>query len=379
MAGTIVGKVDCTLNETSTDNTAQAAFKNCYDFFMYLVSLGKCTRVARHTGRTTGTTLQQTTATDYYDGANPFLTSAFAVFKFPANAGRTYDFYVIIQWASSAGFASPGTPATFFGAGGTRSLAIGAAIGVGGSPWAGTTNFLTADPPSANDSKGASVWTDPGSGLYPFPRSNAAGGTHASLRQNMVGCSWGVTTGRQFFMADDDSFFMCNSAGDNGNYTWTYVGSYTPLSGTHPFPTLMVSYAGGSFLSTASLIGSLTGNGTQEGGIVSLLSPQVRGMSVDRLAGLVAIRRYPNTATGKTDEWPMTFYMNEAPNTGSMGQVSFIQECCGLVSHDANASPFLDRAVFGTTAVTDVKIVAPWKATLGASPRNSWTRSGNLF
>lgn len=384
MAGTIRGKVDCYLNETSAVNMHQSLYKNTYDFFMTLVAAGVCTRVSRHTGRTTGTTPQQVGATDFYDGANPFLENGWVTFRFPSSGGRAYDFYIHVQWNGTTAFGTaPGNPGLSYGSTTARSLAFSAAIGVGGSPWAGTTNFLIGDPPSANDSKGASIWADPGGGLFPFPRSNAAGGTHATNRQNMVGMTsgGGSLNARQHLMADSDSFFTAVSFGDTGQYEWVYIGPYVPRTGiVPPYPLTMIAYNGTTFPATNTLLGTLTGNNTtNEGGIVASNGSQVRGMAIERMAGLVGIGRHANIATGRYDEWPITLYMNENPFTGLMGQVMFIEECAGLVSHDANSSPLLDRAVFGTNTVADPKIVAPWSATIGAPPRNNWTRAGLTF
>ncbi len=382
MAGTVRGKVDCYFNETSAVNLSQCMYKNVHDFLVAHAAAGGCERVARHTGRTSGTTAQQVGALDYYDGSNPFLANAWSVFKFPAKGSRTYDWYLHVQWGGSSFGSAPGSPGKFLNGSGSQCLGFSAAIGVGGSPWNGTTNWASADPPSGNDSKGTPVWTDPGSGVHVFPRSNNTGGTHATNRENMVGFQpgGGQLVARMHMMADDDSIVLFCSDNDDGQYKWTYIGPYVPRTGASPtFPLVMVNYTGTTFAPTASTFGSTTGTTTQEGGAIEMTPGQVRGFRIDRLLNILGIQRYGNLNTRLFDTFPITIYMNEGAETGLLGQITNIQECAGLISHDVSALPLLGKVVLGTMAPSDPKIVAPWSATLGVPARTVWTRTGSTF
>lgn len=379
MAGTVRGKVDCYLNETDNTSAAQCVYKLTYDFLMRLVAEGVCERVARHTGRTSGTTIQQVTATDFYDGPNPFLPNCWSVFRFPANANRPYDWYLQMQTNGTTTFGqAPGNPG-FAGVSSSRLQAFQAAIGVGGSPWAGTMNFAAGDPPSANDSRASTVWTDPGDGLYVFPRSNATGGVRATPKDGFVSRATSQSVMRVHLFADDDSFLQLVSDGDTGAYQWTYMGLYEPREG---LPTQynfvqMSNHATGAIANLQSI--GPTSGGTYDGGIIEASGGQVRTFRLDRLDGINSWRRIPNGFTGQYDVFPYTMFLIEPPVVGYMGQITFIQETAGLVSHDASLDPLLNRTVLSDNAVATTKMVTPWNPSVGAAPRNNWTRFGVDF
>ncbi len=141
----------------------------------------------------------------------------------------------------------------------------------------------------------------------------------------------------------------------------------------------MVNYTGTTFAPTASTFGSTTGTTTQEGGAIEMTPGQVRGFRIDRLQNILGIQRYGNLNTRLFDTFPITIYMNEGAETGLLGQITNIQECAGLISHDVSALPLLGKVVLGTMAPSDPKIVAPWSATLGVPARTVWTRTGSTF
>ena len=93
----------------------------------------------------------------------------------------------------------------------------------------------------------------------------------------------------------------------------------------------------------------------------------------------MVLTRFQSVTTGEYDITPIQLYINEPPVKGALGQVTFVQECVGLVSHDASLSPSLNRAVFGNMVVTDYKLVAPWSSAVGGPPRTNWTRAGIQF
>lgn len=378
MAGTVRGKVDCFLNETSAENASQCVFKLTYDFLERLTSLGVCERVARHTGRTSGTTEQRVTATDFYDGNNPFLQNCWCVFKFPANENRQFDWYLQMQWNGNASFGNaPGNPG--FSGINFRLQAFQAAIGVGGSPWNGTTYFADGDPPEDNDSRSSTVWVDPGGGLYVFPRTNAAGGSRASAKDGFAGRTTANATLRVHLFADDDNFLQLISDGDNGTYSWIYMGLYEPRDGLPTEYNFVQMCSSSAAIPSNTSVGTTSGTGLYEGGIVQADGSQVRGFRLDRLDALTTWRRIPNGFTGQYDVFPYTIFVAESPVVGYMGQVTFIKETVGLVSHDASLNPYLDRAVLSDMNVSSPKMVTPWSPSVGAAPRNNWTRAGVDF
>lgn len=185
MAGTIYGKIDCRSNSGGGNERNQEVFKNIFDFFERLVTVGYCTRIALQYG-------SGGTGTDYHDEANPFGENAFAVFRFngvtSGNAasqrdGSTYpdiDMYILIQWADVATWG--GAPGDDWYPGLVKASSSLDGVGIaftwrtdGASPWGGSTNN------DGTDAKSDPVWVG-GTALRCFPVSNHW--DHATSKQN---------------------------------------------------------------------------------------------------------------------------------------------------------------------------------------------------
>ena len=385
MAGQIRGKIECFLNEANGNNNAQALFKALYDFF---TTHPKATLVARQagSGRAAGDT-------GYYDSATPFGDNAWFVVKLartdtdvPAGP-RVFDYYVLFQYASNgAGFnAAPGNPGLFLGSTSTFStgtVGIAVAVGVGGdgNPWNGAGATMGAN------TKGAPVWKVPtgGTQVHVLPRSNNAGGSQSTNRENtavIMSQSFGSSPkARAHIVADDDSFLVAVDNDDDNTYQATFVGVLTPRLGLAlPHPFVMISDSGILPWAVNSTYGDPAGNsGQQGGGIHRDNAIGVRQLFLERLNILVntsALQPNRLFATPEFDEFPIACAVNETPHHGFLGQVEFVREVGNIATHDASSDK--KRCVIGTSTVPSVKLSIPWDC--ATTQKSGITRQGIDF
>jgi hypothetical protein len=384
MAGQIRGKIECFLNEGNGNNNAQSLFKALYDFF---ATHPKAALVARQagSGRAAGDT-------GYYDSATPFGDNAWFVVKMartdtdvPAGP-RAFDYYVLFQYASNgAGFnSSPGNPGLFLGSTSTFStgkVGIAVAIGVGGdeNPWNGAGSL------GAN-TKGTPVWKVPAGGtqVHVLPRSNNAGGSQATNRENtaaIMSQSFGSgPKARAHVVADDDSFLITVDNDDDNTYQATYVGMLTSRQGlTLPFPLIMISDNGILPFAMNSIYGDAAGSSGQQGGAIHRDNAiGVRQLYLERLNILVNTSvLQPNRlfATPEFDEFPIACALNETPHHGFLGQVEFVREVGNIATHDTSSDK--KRCIVGTSTVPSVKLSIPWDG--ATTPKSGITRQGLDF
>jgi len=379
MAGTLHGKKDVYVNTVGSNN-AQEGFKSLFDFFEDLVDVhGYCTRVALNWG-------SGGTGTDFWDGANPFGSNAFAVYCFPPSPQRLWSWYILIQWSAGATFGSaPGNPGlTDGGTGGGVSniaFAVAAALDSGdnpANPWNGTSNFDGAD------TKGATVWAAPGGGtLYVMPRSNDVGGSHATNKEN---CGPILLTGttvdqRLHFAADEDSFWSTHDHDDANRFfhNW-FVGPYVPTPDFNPAVPL-VSFQGVVDPSDDVVLGDLTG--VTGGGVVAHDSSQTYAFRA-KLPRIYAVTQGTHGVStlrgGGKEVLPIQIWLDEAGLNGTIGYIR--AEDMAIVANATSrdvvpaSGPPYTHLIAGETGDT-----SRWIFRYGANtlPNNTSTRTGEDY
>lgn len=384
MAGQIRGKIEMLLNEGNGHNNAQALFKGLYDFF---VAHPKVTVIARQagSGRAAGDV-------GYYDSATPFGNNAWFVVKMAKTSAdvpagpRAFDYYVFVQWAdgSTSLNTAPGNPGQ--GNGSTSSFSAGkvgiaVAIGVGGdeNAWNGAGATIGAN------TKGSPVWKVPtgGSNVHVLPRSNNAGGSHATNRENLslLFSQYAFTANtkaRAHVVADDDSFIIFVDNDDDNTYGVTYAGVFSVRQGlVLPIPFLMLS--SGIPLAMNTGYGETSGTSSFQGGAIHRDSNiGVRQLVLERLNVFVNTTvNQPNRlfATPEFDEFPIASALSETPHAGFLGQVDFIRELGNIATHDSSADK--KRVVIGDNNVGTVKLSIPWDG--ATTPKSGITRQGIDF
>lgn len=384
MAGQIRGKIEMLINEGNGHNNAQALFKGLYDFF---IAHPKVTLVARQAGagRAAGDV-------GYYDSATPFGNNAFFVVKMGKTNGdaplgpRAFDYYVLVQWADGNNGlnTAPGNPGLGNGSSSSQSagkVGIALAIGVGGdeNPWNGAGASLGAH------TKGTPVWKIPAGGthVHVLPRSNNAGGSHPTNRENLSlffsqFAFTGGTKVRAHAIADDDSFVLLVDNDDDNTYGVTYAGVFTVRQGlTLPIPFLMMS--SGIPLSAGTGYGETAGTSGFQGGAVHRDSNiGVRQLVMERLNILVnTTANQPNRLfpTAEFDEFPIACALSEIPHAGFLGQIDFLRELGNIATHDSSADK--KRVIIGDNNVGTVKLSVPWDG--ATTPKSGITRQGLDF
>lgn len=272
MSGTKVWSTDHYLEYvaegSTTNNMNQALFTLTYNFLQQHVTAGNATLHASYFGNTG-------TGFDFHDGANPSGGNAWAVFKFLASASteRTFDFYILIQWADSGVFGSGGgSPGRINGSTGDGCGICMAVRQDGGDPWGGST---AAD---GTDTKAATVWVPGGSTVSVVDRScssppGATAGTYITNLENTM--RYGDITGasakaRCHFYGDADLLFFSGTLVDAGDYSNHFqLGLYKPPTGLNVV-TPLVAMVSGSIAGPAdqSLYGTAAGTGTRNGGVL---------------------------------------------------------------------------------------------------------------
>lgn len=233
MAGTVRGKIECLISTGNAFNQGQNVFTSIYRFLKtQLEPAGVVTEIARHGG------LSSTAANvNYHDEADPFLTNAWFVFRFNTNGGRTWPWYLLVQWArgDTSDFGqSPGSPGLILNssaapAPGESIVGYQCAVGIGGdqNPWNGTTG--------AQATKGSPVWRVPANGgtnVAVFPRSNSADWLHGIRAKGQIVAVAGsqLVDGETFTIGDGLTTVKVFEFDTNGSVTpGNYAVTVTPL------------------------------------------------------------------------------------------------------------------------------------------------------
>lgn len=401
MAGTVHGKIECfssPVTGTPYVEACQEAFKNLYDFMVYLETQNYVTIRARYDG--VGATAP---ATDYWDGVAPFRAGAFFLVEWrtasttPANPSyvgtRTYPFYMLFQFFSQATTQTPPQGPLFIRGANSSTNTAGVtsalAVGYGGdlNPWNGTLGTFGNPASFGTQAKAAPVWRVPASGgteVHVLPRSNNAVGpavgvgigAHATDKQNtseIVYIGNTPTAIRYHYLADQDGFLSLVDYANNHLYNMSYSGVYIPRPSL-PITTNLVQFQG--VLPYTGIYGAVAGTGLTNGGI--LTSSGVQGVTLYRHDELYSVAFQPNRmfSTPTYDELVPTIGSNESNRGAYMGYIDLFREVFNTGNGDTNTGG--TRAVFGGSAVAaTVKTIVPWNA--GTVPFSGLTRAGVSF
>lgn len=317
MAGTLRGKIDCYSKTQNTDRNFQEAFTNWINFMDDLVVAGVATLVASQYG-------SGGTGFDFWDGANPSGSGAFAVYKFPANGTRPNDYYVLGQWSDAANINSaPGNPARILGAttgfsGANFGVAYASALEsdetTNANPWTGTTNA------NGTDLKSSPVWAAPvGGTLAVWPISNADGNSHAAVKENLqsvvqLNSSVDYLNLRYGFLADDDCFFYYVNIGNNHSTQWSFFGHITPFAGVDLLYELVYLKDVAEITPTSAIYGITTGNQYPDGGFHNYVTGGMDSIWINSLTSAFNVSGNPNTLNSDEDVntydfFPLVAYM----------------------------------------------------------------------
>lgn len=389
MSGTLRGVVDIASNQSTEQKTTADIFKAFFDAFE---AHPNTTRIALQHGN--GGTGDGNGTGRWDSGANSFGNNAFAVWRMEPTAARTWPYYFTMHCQCAGGNATtwgaaPGDPVNSYASTASSTAYIGfqCAIGIGGdqNPWNGTTNNDGTDYraggtslPLGSDGNGQ-VWRVPASGgtnLLVFPRSNSAGGSYATVKEDML-CivnHGNPDNARAHLVMDDDCVAMYwdeDDASGSLNTVQTF-GIFDPhpnMSHDRPF-----------FQYRAQNVPTTTAANDQRlGGIATPDSG-----AAEPVQKIWAAIRYfqnilwqPNTAfaTGEYDVVPWDLMMHDG-RFGFVGTTTPIfQSCVNVPPNSTNAA--FDLAVFGNVTISTAKSVFAWTGV--AAPQNSSTREGVPF
>ena len=403
MAGTLRGKIDCYLNTGLRYNNLQNGFKNLYDF---CVSHPNMSLIARHGG--TGST---SASVDYHDGANPFLSNAWAVFRmndatlesgaanpYAYGGTRTYPWYIYFQMTradvNSSVNVAPASPCSSDGVttigGSTAVISVANALPLGSVAGTSEVAWLGAGTLGQN-TKGTPVWrTTAGTptgfqGTFVYPRSNNTGGSHSANREN-TGRACAISTdtpSRQHIMADDDSIVMMVCDGDDGTaWQMYYFGMYAPRAGLSITYPMVQIFDPGLPLNSGTVYGPTTGVAPNGGLTMNLLADGVRSLTFTRYDEWSAVAFNPSRGfpSETYDEWPVVMAASETPYIGLVGTLGTspltIGDTWGVGFTDSNSTR--TRSFFGASASSqEVKLALPWDGV--TFPRSSLSRAGVTF
>jgi len=401
MAGQVYGKIECKSANIGSGTiyahqNAQEVFKGLYDFLTYLETQNVVTLRARFAGQGASSAA----ATDYWDGAAPFTVGAWFLFEWrtstttPANpsyAGtRVHPMYILVQLVSqSATMTGNAAPALFNSVSTYQdgAVAIQMAVGVGGSmmPWAGTLGTYGTPASFGSQAKGNPVWQVPpgGQGLYVFPRSNNAGGSHATIKQNLnvfMDCvySSSVIT-RYSFIADHDGLFVIGDQGNDQLNRFLYQGVYKLRSNLVATQDPYIQIGGQSYvLNAGNNFGDLIGSAVLNGGIAfnTYGTYDVRIGIVSMLQEVLGYNTnsmQPNKlfATPTFDEMPVLVGVKEYYE-GYAGAIDFFRIVQNTTNNDRNTAG--TRHFIGQPAVAQYKLSIPWNSAV--VPLSGTTRTG---
>lgn len=216
-----IGKIDCLLPQRGALGQGACAnylFTALYRAFRLFATNGVCVEVARFNGL--GSTAGDC---DWPNGAKPYKSYAWFLFKFPATQQRAWDWYFHCQWSNNTGLGitnHPGSANSWW----YENLAIQVARGIGSTAtiWNGTTLANGADTKGS-----APYWKIPsgGSRVAVLPRNNGPGGSWASGKESFVQLLRTDADSQQrlHIVTDGDAVAIMHAVGGNV-HRFTYAG-----------------------------------------------------------------------------------------------------------------------------------------------------------
>lgn len=375
MAGTITGLIEAYHDGTVSDGeqlAAQEIFKNLYDF---LNTHTATTRIALSYGTGTGT--------DYHDGANPFGTQAFAVFRWDTNANRTWPWYLFIAVGNQPGsFTSiPWRPGGTSASTSAGWVVMSAAVGVGGdeNPWNGTTNNDGTDTVPGG---GTDMWTSPsggGTNVKVIPASNSTSGSGSSEEKKEVMDIFSETSASYFhrvhMVADDDALVVAVDERASNSYKVNYLGVVdTPNPNlSHPNPLVGFTASSLSVSSVLSLNDFDCGVTHSDDAAAAWEATEVE-FQVPNWIDDSSFQ--PNEQTGVHDAAPIDVIATSVGHRAFVGQVHALCRWVGdIASEDTDND--LSHIVVGQPSANTTNMRLPWDGT--TTPATGVSRTGISF
>lgn len=379
---TLIGSVDHYIYPT------QNVMNECYvGIFNFLSSSNARTvgikLIAYSSGSSPGT------GSGYWDESKRFGNNAWSVFCF---SSATVPFYVHFQYSEKPGQfgVTPGSPALIAANSNAPRGVLGwqvAFLDNGGNPWNGSSGSNIG-----SDVKRSPVWTSGSSTLFVFPRSNATGGLHSTLRENMTpmfamqsnieNVSNLYNQGARFHLvADKENFLMMSSPGTQDFYLPCFFGKYSvPSNGprnNHPY-LMMCSVSNPdikSVFNLASLFGSPNGNQKFDTG--GNTTGYDGGVSFKGAVAGSGVFSY------NLDVYASTFISQLQPNAFISEEPQFDVRSINVLVNDGTLRGFLGKIDFfgisqglGTNSLSDDKC---WLALGGSNDSISQTYSGYMY
>jgi len=327
MAGTPHGIHSIVSAYASNEIAVQAQFCRIIAALDHVEAFGYCTRIASYYGLT-GTGFGMPGS-----GAEPGRW-AFAVYRWNANAGRTWEWYLLVQFGMGSAVGSGGEPTYPMYLSDPNLLFASAVafdqLGAPANPWRGTVLNNGAD------SKAATVWGKPtghvDERVYAWPRCNDTGGTYATNKQSLAVAEavsssnyYGYTM-RSHVLCDADGFFYGHDRMNEGESVgFIIVAPYTPLDGLSArAPLFMLTRGSVGEVPLDVSIGAI-GTSNVDGGVFSPKADQVNICRIYTRASDYTETAYPGyqsnhqftTKTVTAVRIPL--YVYEAPYQGFLG------------------------------------------------------------
>lgn len=401
---TYYAKLDCFHSTGNKEHIAGEAFKSFCDFMTYISGSNRATLITWNSG--SGAPAGSFESRTYWDGALPFGRGAHAVWRINSDSNRPWDWYLYAQVVSGSAVIaneSFNVPIVSYGSAllnassDQRGIALQAAVCFSGSnsfnPWNGTISQGNSTAGNPRWASGSNART-----MYVLPRSNDAGGSHATSRNNSVSlCDYGTsnTSIRSHMIFDGDAFSVYSNINDDPNdYKKVYVGPFElrgSLSGSGICGGQLGFIMYRDFGSSADLpafnveFGDALGTSTtRNGGVAAPIGSGVSGsrggiLQVGSGAPFNTTVHQPNYFTGNYDEFPITVGASESPNFAFLGQMNYglARTVIGPATQDTNAD--LSRAILAGNngTITDYMTSIPWSGSLG--PGVSLARTGSNF
>jgi len=331
---------------------------------------GTCERIASYYGQDSSIPTNYGTGL----GRGQFLQRAFVVYKFPANSGRLYDWYLLMQvsWGNltfdlSNNLINGNSNAT-------TGLALGFQVAIAldsagntVNPWQGTVLN------DGTDTKPTVGWDAPvGGKLFVWGRSNSPlDGTYATNRNNTIGVRDATSVSdlarRIHVIADDDCLAIYHQNETSSKHIYYFIASpvipVTNLTFDVPFAVLCRTAVVNSSL-WGTFPSAVNENSTTNGGVNAPIPGNVVSAHGDyaRLLGDESDTFQPNNQFASTTytETPVFLYAEENPYKGLIGQLDPFVRKTFRVTYNSTLNS-MTRVALGFDSTTyKMRMTLPW-------------------
>lgn len=366
---TVNGKIDCLLPAIrptyGLGSASRSIMKATYEAMEYFAGLGLCERIAWFKGNVGPPGWPATPGSDWPNGANPFGTNAWALYKFPPTAKRTWPWWFHFQvsgYTHAFGVVNHPAKLNASAGGNYESFGYQCARGKGSTNtiWNGSTNN------NGTDTKGATpYWVTPagGTSVVVLPRSNGTGGAHAASKENFAAV---FNTDPDFvqrisYITNGEALAIVYSKDNGASYNLYYSG---PLVVDPDYTSGVLAMLHGTMpLSITVDYGSTAGSSITPGGVDA---DQERIMRIDRLETLgnspATFQPSKHWSPNRYDKFDIPVLCYETAQ-GVLGKLDpeLVKEAYCIGQH--NTSGVADWAFFSNGSTTNAVIALAWDGT----------------